>query len=66
MISLIISACIFSDPSACRTFRMPLSEQIEMRTCSTNVIPLLPQWADEHPGWRITKWSCNSGVFADL
>ena len=66
MIALVIAACIFADPSACRTFRVSLSEELDSRHCATSVIPLLPQWAEDHPGWRIAKWSCNSTLFADL
>ena len=66
MIALVISACLFADPTVCSSFRMPLSQEYDARRCSTEVIPLLPQWAEEHPGWQITKWSCNLGIFADL
>ena len=66
MIALVISACFINDPSVCKTFQTPLAEEHDLRKCATNMIPFLPQWAEDHPGWQIAKWSCASSLVADL
>jgi len=66
MIVAVISACHLQDPQSCHQFRMQLADDVDTRTCVTRLIPMLPQWSQEHPGWRIEKWTCDNGRVADL
>lgn len=66
MIALVVSACFLADPGLCRTFQMPLPDQQNAIECAKAAIPFLPQWAEEHPGWQIKKWSCAGSDIADL
>jgi hypothetical protein len=66
MIALVVSACFLSDPSLCRTFRVPVPDQTDLIACAMSAAPYLPQWAEEHPGWQINKWSCAGSDIADL
>mgnify|MGYP001252801103 FL=1 len=66
MIALVVSACFLADPGLCRTFRMPLPDQQSAIDCAKSAVPFLPQWAEEHPGWQINRWSCADSNIADL
>ena len=66
MITLIVSACLISDPQSCKTFRLPITDQESTFSCIMAAPPLLPQWTDDHPGWQITKWTCGSSQVADM
>jgi hypothetical protein len=61
MIAVILSACLVADPAVCRTFRIPLSQGWDTKTCAMNAQPYFGQWSNEHPGWKIVKWRCATG-----
>jgi hypothetical protein len=66
MIALVVSACFLADPATCRIFQIPVPEQTSAIECTMSAVPYLPQWAEEHPGWHIKKWSCASSEISDL
>ena len=66
MIALVVSACFLADPAVCRAFRTPAPDENDVVACTMDAQRYLPQWAQEHPGWRITKWSCVTANIADL
>lgn len=66
MISLIVSACLLSDPQSCKTFRLAVTDLDSPYSCIMAAPPLLPKWSDDHPGWQITKWTCGSSQIADM
>jgi hypothetical protein len=66
MMALVVSACLLGDPAVCRTFRTPVPDQTDAMACTISAQIYLPQWSDEHPGWRIGKWACATAAVADL
>ena len=66
MITLIVSACLVSDPQSCKTFRLAVNKQDSTFSCIMAAPPLLPQWSEEHPGWHITNWACGRSQVADM
>ncbi len=66
MIALIVSACFISDPDMCRAFQIPMPDQTNAFACVMSAPPMLPQWAEDHPGWTVTKWSCSSSQYSNL
>ena len=66
MLALVISACLIETPASCRDFRMPLTDEMNARQCAMSAMPMLPQWADQHPRWGIAKWKCDTMQVADL
>jgi hypothetical protein len=66
MIALVVSACLIGDPAVCRTFRTPVPDETDAIACTISAQAFLPQWNEEHPGWRIGKWACVASNVADL
>ena len=66
MISIIISACLLSDPKVCKDYKIQLGEDVELDKCANNAPPYFVPWAEEHPGWQIKKWRCASGNENDI
>ena len=49
MISIIISACLISNPTVCKDYRVPLASNIDAKGCLFRAQPHLPRWAEQHP-----------------
>lgn len=70
MIELVIVACLARSPALCEE-RVLLYDAAEvgLLACVTSAQPQLARWSEEHPGFRIARWSCRMGgahVEADL
>ena len=66
MIAIIISACLISDPSVCKDYKIPLMMDVDSRLCLMHAPPHFGKWSNEHPGWRITKWRCGAASDQDI
>ena len=66
MISIIISACLISNPNVCKDYRVPLASNVDAQGCRFQAQPHLPKWAEAHPKWAIKSWRCASGDYQDL
>ena len=66
MISIIISACLISNPAVCKDYRVPLASNVDTKGCLFQAQPHLPKWAEQHPKWQIKSWRCASGDYQDL
>lgn len=66
MLSVIISACLFADPTACRRFQMPISPEVASYRCMNVATAMLPAWSNDHPKWQIKRWTCGNSEVADL
>ena len=58
MLSMILMACLMNDPSVCKEYKVPLSEAMDANQCAMYAPPFVAQWAGEHPGLLVTRWSC--------
>lgn len=58
MITIIISACQIANGGVCRDFSLPLEQAMDAEQCVMFAPPHFGEWAENHPGWRITKWRC--------
>lgn len=57
MIELVFTACLALSPGQCEERVMTFTE-ISPMACATGAQGVLAKWADERPGWRITRWKC--------
>lgn len=60
MLSIMISACLISDPNVCKDHAIPIGNDVDPAQCALYAPPHFGQWADENPGWRIVKWRCGA------
>jgi hypothetical protein len=66
MLSIIISACLASNPGVCKDYRIPLAEDIDAAHCALYAPPHFAAWVEEHPGWQIKRWQCTNRITNDL
>lgn len=66
MIAIILSACMVSNPTVCRDYKIQLDMDVELDKCALFAPPYFVPWAEEHPGWKITKWRCASASSDDI
>lgn len=57
MIELLFTACLAMAPETCRE-RTLLFSDISLGVCTAQSQPILAKWVSDHPGWRITGWTC--------
>ena len=57
MIELIFVACLHTAPDTCERQAMQFTD-ITARACTVGAPPHLAKWTEEHPGWRVTRWTC--------
>ncbi len=65
MLSIILSACLVSNPGQCKDFKIPLDVNMDALQCAMAAPPYFAQWAEEHPGWQIRRWKCQSSALND-
>lgn len=57
---LILSICLVASPVTCREEALSMSiEQVALpMQCMIGAQPLIAQWSETHPKWKVTKWRC--------
>lgn len=57
---LILSICLVASPGVCKEEYLSLSvEQASIPTqCLMGAQPVIAEWSESHPKWRVTKWRC--------
>lgn len=59
MIELAFVACLSTAPNACEQRSLYYSD-ISPMACLMGAQPELAKWVDEHPKYRVTRWSCRA------
>ena len=57
MIELAFITCLATTPSECETHRL-LFVDLPVMACMLGAPAQLAAWSEDHPGWRIERWSC--------
>jgi hypothetical protein len=56
---VVLFICLIGDPTQCKDQTLEHKVQTENPfRCSTVSVPMIAQWAGEHPQWEIKKWRC--------
>jgi hypothetical protein len=58
MLAIIVSACLVTDPAACKDYKIPLDSSIDPTRCVMHSPPHVAKWAEEHPNLVVTKFQC--------
>jgi hypothetical protein len=66
MFAIVLSACLANDPSVCKDYRITLNSNIGPVACVADAPPHFARWAEEHPGWQIKRWRCESASAKDI
>ncbi len=65
MMTIILSACLVSDPAVCKDYRLPLEGEMSTTQCAMSAPPYFAQWMEEHPAWRVMRWKCQPAGLND-
>ncbi len=57
---LILSICLIASPGTCREEAVSVGlEQAPLpQQCVMGAMPVIAEWSETHPKWRVTKWRC--------
>ena len=59
MIEIAAAACLITAPERCRDVTLTFeAESVTPFQCMTYGQGELAKWINDHPAWRIAKWSC--------
>jgi hypothetical protein len=58
MVELIVLACLLSNPQHCEEFPIPFLQSMQVTQCVYQGHLHTMQWATQHPGWVVKRWSC--------
>jgi len=58
MLTIFFSACMVSDPSVCRDYKIQIQEEMDTMSCVMYAPPYFVPWSEEHPGWQVKRWHC--------
>ena len=61
MIELVFIVCLTANSEYCEERNLLFAENMSPYTCMMQAQPQLAAWANEHPKWRVSKWSCRAG-----
>jgi hypothetical protein len=60
--SLVISVCMVSAPTDCRSYEQPVTElSANPSTAFIQAQSLVAQWLEKHPGVRLSRWRLEPG-----
>ncbi len=57
MTELFFVVCLATSPDVCEDQSLQYLN-VSPRVCTMQAQPQLARWADEHPGWRVRRWTC--------
>jgi hypothetical protein len=61
---LILSICLISSPLDCREEHISVSlERSDSMTCMITAPPMIAEWSNVHPKWKVVKWRCGPAGF---
>ncbi|HEY9215862.1 MAG TPA: hypothetical protein VIQ29_23770 [Ancylobacter sp.] len=57
---LILSICLIASPGTCREEAVSVGlEQAPLPTqCVMGAMPVIAEWSETHPKWKVLKWRC--------
>jgi hypothetical protein len=58
MIELVFIACLSAGGSSCGERQILQLPDIGLMGCMTTAQAHLAHWTEQHPGYRIARWSC--------
>ncbi|MDQ0303482.1 hypothetical protein [Ancylobacter polymorphus] len=59
---LILSICLIASPGTCReeAVSVGLEAPPAPMQCMIGAMPVIAEWTETHPKWKVLKWRCAS------
>lgn len=58
MVDLILTVCLTAQPTNCRTEHLYFESRGSLNQCMFLAPPEIAKWTEEHPAFRVVRWSC--------
>jgi hypothetical protein len=57
---LILSICLIASPGTCKEEAVSLNVELPPIPiqCMMGAMPVIAEWSETHPKWKVTKWRC--------
>lgn len=66
MIELALVVCSIVEGAKCKDVSLVYAD-VSMITCMVAAQPQIAAWAEGHPNWKVTRWSCRvPGQYAKI
>jgi hypothetical protein len=66
MIELFFVTCLATAPQTCQERSLNNIENAGIMACMMQAQQQLAQWTNEHPNYRIARWSCRQVTVAEV
>ena len=66
MLWIILSACLTTNSTVCKDYKISVNPDLDVNGCMMDAPPHFAQWAEEHPGWQIKRWRCTAKSDSDI
>lgn len=64
MIELVMTVCSIVNGARCDDRSLVFAD-VSLMTCMVGAQPYIAQWSEEHPNYRVQRWTCRAaGQFA--
>lgn len=58
LIDLVLTVCLLSNPTSCRTEHLYFENRGTLSQCMIMAPPEIAKWSQGHPAVKITRWTC--------
>lgn len=58
MIELVLTACLLAAPDRCEQRYIETALPMSLFECMVTSQQHLVRWREQHPNWRVARWSC--------
>lgn len=56
---LVLMVCLLASPETCREEHVAIGyEQADPRMCMAGAVPVIAEWSETNPDWRVARWKC--------
>jgi hypothetical protein len=64
---LVLLVCLVSSPQACREEHVLVSYEVtDPRACMAGAVPVIAEWAGDHPDYQVSRWKCGASSVSRL
>jgi hypothetical protein len=61
IMDLVLMVCLVASPETCREERVLVGAPLaDARMCMSGAVPVIAEWCEDHPDWRVQRWRCGS------
>ncbi|GBD48459.1 hypothetical protein [Methylopila sp. Yamaguchi] len=56
---LVLMVCLLASPETCREEHVAIGYELaDPRMCMAGAVPVIAEWSETNPDWRVARWKC--------